>query len=406
MPIFAYRARSLATGRLVRGTARAEGLPDLMEQLRQAGYVPLAIRPVSWAARLRRRLRQLEPLGPRDRAVLYRQLATMLQAGLPLATALEVLAQQGRGGGYEAAAAVHRQMVRGATLAEAMAQSGVAFPPVHVSLVRSGELSGRLEEVLDRLAAAEEKDAALRGKVRSALIYPSVVMLVAMAVLAFMVLVVVPSFVSIFAELHADLPAPTMALLGVLGILQRRWYLVLLALVAAGAGLRSLGRTVGGRRALDRWRLRVPVLGRLQANLLLGSMGRSMAMLLGSGLPLLQALEATGEVLANSTFSRALAEVRQGVNRGESLAETMALTGVIPPFVVEMVRVGEQSGALEEMFGKTAEYYDRQAEEMVANLTALLEPMLLLIIGGLVAFILVSLFMPILTLLNAVDSAF
>lgn len=403
---YAYRARSLATGRQVRGIARAGSPTDLMEQLRQAGYVPLAIRAEGWVSRLGRMLKQLEPLQPRDRAVFYRQMATMLQAGLPLTTALEVLMQQGRGGGYEAAAAVNRELVRGAPLAEAMAQSGVAFPAVHLSLVRAGELSGRLAEVLDRLAGTEEKDAALRGKVRSALLYPSVVLLVALCVLGFMVMVVVPSFMSIFDQLQADLPALTRGLLGVLGVLQRHGFLVLLMLVAAGLGLRFLGRTPRGRRRWDRWRLQLPVVGRLQTHLLLGSLGRTMAMLLGSGLPLLQALEATGDALGNTLYKSVLADVAQGANRGESLAETMALTGVIPAFVVEMVRVGEQSGALEEMFARTAEYYDRQAEEMVANLTALLEPIMLLLIGGLVAFILVSLFMPILTLLNAVDTAF
>jgi len=406
MPTYAYRARSLATGRPVHGTARAGSPADLMEQLRQAGYVPLSIRSEGWTARLGRLLKELEPLQPKDRAVFYRQMATMLQAGLPLTTALEVLTQQGRGGGYEAAAAVKRELVRGATLADAMAQSGVAFPAVHISLVRAGELSGRLPEVLDRLAGAEEKDAALRGKVRSALLYPSVVLLVALCVLAFMVMVVVPSFMSVFADLQAELPPLTRGLLSVLALLQRNGLLILLILVTVGFGLRFLGRSAGGRRLRDRWRLRTPVLGRLHRYLLLGSLGRTMAMLLRSGLPLLQALEATGEALGNSLYRSVLADVGQGVNRGESLAEAMALTGMIPAFVVEMVRVGEQSGALEEMFAKAAQYYDRQAEEMVAGLTALLEPVMLLVVGGLVAFILVSLFMPILTLLNAVDTAF
>lgn len=406
MRTYAYRARSLTTGRQVRGTARAGSPADLMEQLRQAGYVPLSIRSSGWADRLSRLLRQLEPLQPRDRAVFYRQMATMLQAGLPVTTALEVLTQQGRGGGGEAAAAVHRELVRGAQLAEAMEQSGVAFPAVHISLVRAGELSGRLAEVLDRLAGAEEKDAALRGKVRAALLYPSVVLAVALAVLTFMVLVVVPSFLSIFADLQAELPALTQGLLAFLTVLRRHGHLVVLALAAVGFGLRFLGRTAGGRRLRDRWRLRVPVLGKLQGLLLLGSLGRTMAMLLGSGLPLLQALEAAGDALGNALYRSVLADVGQGVNRGESLADSMALTGAIPAFVVEMVRVGEQSGALEEMFAKVAESYDRQADEMVANLTALLEPVMLLVVGGLVAFILISLFLPILTLLNAVDTAF
>lgn len=406
MANFSYRARSLATGRRVGGSAEAETARDLVERLRQAGYVPLAVRAEGWLPRLSRRLKQLEPLGPKDRAMLYRQLATMLQAGLPLVTALEVLTTQGRGGGHEAARAVHWQILRGATLAEGMRQSGVGFPAVHVNLIRAGELSGHLDEVLGRLAVMEEKDAALRGKVRSAMLYPTVVLLVAVAVLIFMLMVVVPTFSSMFAELEAELPPLTRWLLGAISGAQERWYLILGGLVAAVLALRGWLGTPGGRRTWDGWLLRLPVLGRLSTNLLLGSMGRTMATLLSSGLTLLQALEAAGDAAGNAVYRRAMAEVSQGINRGESLAETMKWTGVMPSFVVEMVRVGEQSGSLEAMFGKIADYYDRQADEMATNLTALLEPLMLLLVGGAVAFILVSLFMPILTLLNAVDGAF
>jgi len=406
MATYAYRARSLATGRPVAGQAEADSVRDLVERLRQAGYVPLSVRAESWPARCSRWLKRAEPLGPKDRAMLYRQLATMLQAGLPLVTALEVLTAQGRGGGYEAARAVHREILRGSTLAEAMQQSGISFPAVHTNLVRAGELSGRLATVLERLAVTEEKEAALRGKVRSAMLYPMVVLLVALGVLTFMLLVVVPSFLSIFAELEADLPALTRWLLGVVGSFQDRWYLALGLPLAGLLAVRWWRGTEAGRRGWDRLMLKMPVLGRLRTHLLLGGMGRTMAMLLGSGLPLMQCLEAAADVIPNVVYRRALSEVSQGVNRGEGLAETMRWTGLIPSFVVEMVRVGEQSGSLEEMFGKVAEYYDRQAEEMVANLTALLEPVLLVVIGGVVAFILVSLFLPILTLLNAVDGAF
>lgn len=406
MTTFRYRARSLASGRLVMDSAEAESAQELAEQLRQAGYVPLALRAEGRVTRWLHRLKQLEPMGAKDLALLYRQLATMLHAGLPLVMALEVLSGQDRGRVHEVARAVHHEILRGLPLADSLEQSGLLFPPVHINLIRAGELSGHLDQVLERLAAMQEKEVALRGKVRSATLYPSVVLLVAVSVLTFMLLVVVPTFLSIFDELDAELPLLTRGLLSVVHVVQHWWYVLLGLLVALGLAARGWVQTPGGRRALDSWMLRLPVFGRLNTLLILGSMARSLAMLLGSGLPLLQVLEATGEVLGNSVFRRALVEVHQGVSRGESLAETMRWTGVIPSFVVEMVRVGEQAGSLEPMLAKVAEYYDRQAEEMVGNLTSLLEPIMLVGIGGVVALVLVSLFLPILTLLNAVDKAF
>lgn len=404
MAVYLYRARSMASGRLVRGQAEAESALELAEQLRQAGYVPLSVHAQSRLATWLKRLKQLEPLGPKELALLYRQLSTMLHAGLPLVMALEVIAGQERGRVQLAARAIHQGILRGSQLAEAIARSGVPFPEMHVNLIRAGELSGTLDQVLDRLATMQEKELAVRGKVRSATIYPLVVLLVALGVLTFMLLVVVPTFLSIFEELNAELPVLTRGILGVARVIQRWWYIVLAALVVLGVGANRLFRTPAGRRALDTWRLRLPVFGRLNSHLLLGSMGRTMAMLLGSGLPLIQILEAAGDAVGNSVYRRALEEVKQGVSRGETLADTMRWTGIIPPFVVEMVRIGEHAGALEPMMLKISEHYDRQAEEMVTNLTALLEPAMLVLIGGVVALVLVSLLLPILTLLNAVET--
>lgn len=402
MAFFQYRARSATTGRLVQGTAEAENASDLVEQLRQTGYVPLSVRGDGrlglWAKRLRKRT----VLGTRDLSLLYGQLATMVRAGLPVITALDVLAGQERGPVRDAAGALHHQIVRGSSLAEAMTQSGLAFPPVQIDLIHSGELSGHLDTVLERLATLQQKELALRGKVRSAAIYPAVVMLVAAGVLTFMLLVVLPTFTDIFAELQAELPPLTRWMLALVETVRHRWALVLLLLAALVMGLRWWARTPRGRRDLESWVLRLPVFGRLQTLLVLGSISRNMAMLLGSGLPLMQVLEAAGQAAGNAVYRRALTDVRQGVTQGETLADSLRWTGVMPAFLVEMVQVGEESGSLDQMLSQVAAYYDRQAEEMAANLSALLEPVMLVVVGGIVALVLVSLFMPILTLLNAV----
>lgn len=328
----------------------------------------------------------------------------MTQAGLPLVTALAVLARQGSKRAHLTAARVLRLIHRGDSLGEALARSGVAFPAVHLALIRSGELSGQLDRVLDRLAAMAEGEVALRAKIRSAMLYPLMVLLVALVVLLFMVLFVVPSFAGIFRDLHAELPLATRILLQVAAVVRAWGHVGAGLLVALVAGALLWARTPGGRRSLDGILLRVPVLGTLAGYQILGRLTRGLALLLGGGIPLLEALDAAGTIAGNSLYARALIEARQGVARGESLAESLRYTGVIPDFVVEMVRVGEQAGSVEAMLTSAADAYDRQAAEMVANLTSLLEPVLLVVIGGLVGVMVLALLLPVLSLLGAVEA--
>lgn len=406
MAIFQYQARNAATGRLVRGSVEAESVSELMEQLRQTGYIPLKVDAAarrSWLGKLG--LNQ-GPLRSKDLAVFYRQLSTMVKAGLPVVTALEVLAGQEEGRIREVAAAINLRILRGSSLAEAMSESGNAFPAVQVELIRSGEMAGHLDTVLERLAVVEEKELNLRSKVKSATIYPCVVVLVACGVLTFMLTVVLPTFMGIFEEFNAELPVMTRTLLAVVTGIRRWWAIVLVAIAALIFFFRRWAITPQGRRTVDHWKLRIPVFGQLQTKMMLASMSRNLSMLLGSGLTLMPVLMATTQVMGNAIYRRALEEVRGGITQGVSLAESMRWTGVMPDFVVEMVQVGEQTGELEAVLGKVAEYYDRQVEDMVANLSSLLEPFLLLIVGVLVALVLVSLFTPIVGLLNVVDAGF
>jgi len=406
MAVFQYQARNAATGRLVRGSVEAESVDDLMEQLRQTGYVPLRVTTAvrnTWLSKLGP---GQGPLKAKELAVFYRQLSTMVRAGLPVVTALEVLAGQEQGRIREVAAAINLRILRGSSLAEAMSESGNAFPAVQVELIRSGEMAGHLDAVLERLAAVEEKELNLRSKVKSASIYPCVVVLVACGVLTFMLTVVLPTFMGIFEEFDAELPIMTQILLGVVNGIRRWWAIVLVAIAALVFLFRRWANTPEGRKTVDHWKLRLPVFGQLQTKMLLASMARNLSMLLGSGLTLMPVLMATTQVMGNAVYRRALEEVRSGITQGASLADSMRWTGVIPDFVVEMVQVGEQTGELEQVLGKVAEYYDQQAEEMVANLSSLLEPFLLLFVGVLVALVLVSLFTPIVGLLNVVDTAF
>lgn len=406
MANFQYQARNEATGRMVRGSVEAESAADLVEQLRQTGYVPLRVQAVTPSALLSKLGNSRGPLKSKELSTFYRQLATMVKAGLPVVTALEVLAGQEQGRIREVASAVNLRILRGASLAEAMSESGSAFPAVQVELIRSGEMAGHLDAVLERLAEVEEKEQNLRSKVKGATIYPTVVMLVAFGVLTLMFTVVLPTFMNIYAEFDAQLPVMTRILMGVVSGIRRWGLLVVLLIVGLVIASRRWSNTEQGRRKVDAWKLKMPVFGKLQTYLMLSSMARNLSMLLGSGLTLMPVLVATSQVMGNSVYRRALEEVREAVTQGASLADGMRWTGVMPDFVVEMVKVGEQTGELEQVMGKVADHYDRYAEDMVSNLSSLLEPFLLLFVGVVVALILVSLFTPIVSLLNVVDSGF
>jgi general secretion pathway protein F len=398
VPLYAYRALD-RHGRITGGTIEAESLRGARQRLRRTGVYPVELDEEREAAARRPALELSlvrERVPSRELAAMTRQLATLVAAGLPLVEALAALAEQTeREGLRRTLARVRQQLTEGRALADALADHPRIFSPLYVNMVRAGEASGALDVVLGRLADYTESQARLLAKVRSALTYPAIMLVLSSAILFFLVSYVVPKVTRIFAETQQQLPALTVVLIAVSGAAARWWWLLLLGLAAAALGGRAWARTPAGRERIDRLTLRVPYLGRLAQKLAIARFARTLATLLASGIGLLQALDIVKNIVDNRLLARAIEQARDAIREGQSIAPPLAASGLFPPLVVHMIAVGERSGELETMLGKAADAYDDEVENAVTGLTSVLEPLMIVFMGAVVLFIVLAILLPI-----------
>ena len=328
-----------------------------------------------------------------------RQLATLVKAGMPLLRALQTVSDQLDPGPLRNVfLAIARDVESGVKLSEALAAHPRWFPPFYVNMVRAGEVGGLLDEILKRLAELLEKQARLRDRVKSALMYPAFVMVAAVAILIILMAFVVPTFLGMFTELGSSLPLATRILVAVCTAVRTWWWAVGLALVGAAMALRLAVATPLGRRVMDRATLLAPVAGSLVERLLIARFARTLGTLIASGVPILTALETVRATVTNVVIDDALKEVERSLKGGESLARPMELSGVFPPLVTRMVALGEETGQLDRMLMQVADSYDEEVEVQLAGLTQLLEPLLIVFVGGMVGFIVIAMFLPLLSL--------
>ncbi|MDP3723611.1 MAG: type II secretion system F family protein [Candidatus Omnitrophota bacterium] len=328
-----------------------------------------------------------------------RQLATLVKAGMPLLRALRTVSDQLDPGPLrDVFAAVATDVESGIKFSEALASHPRWFPSFYVNMVRAGETGGILDEILKRLAELLEKQSRLRDRVKSALMYPAFVMVAAVGILTVLIVFVVPTFLGMFTELGSTLPLPTRILVGVCTVARAWWWVVLLLAVGGGALLRMFLKTSTGQRLMDRGALAAPVLGSLVERLLIARFARTFSTLIASGVPILSALETVRATVTNVVIDDALQDVERSLKVGESLARPMELSGVFPPLVTRMVALGEETGQLDRMLMQVADSYEEEVEVQLAGLTQLLEPLLIVFVGGVVGFIVIAMFLPLMSL--------
>ena len=328
-----------------------------------------------------------------------RQLATLVKAGMPLLRALRTVSDQLDPGPLrEVFTAVAADVEAGVRFSESLSSHPAWFPTFYVNMVRAGELGGLLDEILKRLAELLEKQARLRERVKSALMYPVFVMVVAVGILIVLMAFVVPTFLGMFTELGSALPLPTRILITACDFVRGGWWIVLLALAGLWALLRAGLKTPQGRRLVDQALLNAPGIGSLVERLLISRFARTFGTLIASGVPILSALETVRATVMNVIIDEALQDVEQSLKVGESLARPMELSGVFPPLVTRMVALGEETGQLDQMLMQVADSYDEEVEVQLAGLTQLLEPMLIVFVGGVVGFIVIAMFLPLMSL--------
>jgi len=396
---YRYKVRDRA-GKVRRGEVDASSPSIVAQALRDRGLIPLSIEEKR-AGGLQREITipgLSDRIKQRDIVVFSRQFATMVNSGLSLIKALSVLVEQTESAGLaDVLGQVKHDVEKGTSLSAALARHPKAFSPLYVSMVRAGEVGGVLDETLDRLADMLESNLQLRSKVKSALAYPVVVGTLIAAITTGMMLFVVPIFVKMYEDAGpgVTLPVPTQMLIGVSGLLVRFWLPLLAVGVVLGVGLRRWKKTETGRYRWDAFKLRVPVFGRLFQKTALSRFARTFAVLSRTGVPVLQTLDIVAETSGNAKIERAVSDVKRSVREGESLAEPLGRHDIFPPMVVQMMTVGEETGAIDTMLMKVAEFYEREVDDTVNAMTSLLEPLLLVAMGLTVGGILIALYLPI-----------
>jgi type IV pilus assembly protein PilC len=404
MATFRYSARD-ASGRVVAGAIDAETEVLVLGKLQEMGFFVTNLQRQSGGAVSLRRLDlgKLRKVGMRELTVFTRQFATMVNAGLSMVRTLNILEQQTESAKLKTIVGdVRKHVEEGMTLSDALGQHPDTFSALTINMVRAGEIGGVLDDVLNRLAIFYEKDLSLRQKVRAAMTYPAAIFTFALGVIFFLVFFILPQFIGFFEGLDLQLPLPTRVLIFVTHLLTGYWYVFLGGLLVSFWGLRVYIGTERGRFRWDRYKLRVPVFGPLLRKVTISRFTRTLGTLITSGVPIMQALEVVSKAVENKIVGQAIDHVRNSIREGESIALPLQNSGLFPPMVVQMTAVGEETGTLDSMLQKVADFYDAEVESTLVQLTSILEPLLIMFLGFVVGFIVLSFYMPLYQLITGI----
>ncbi len=402
MKRFNYKAKDKSTGKIVKGSIQAENEQTAGQLLIEQGYIPDSV--VEEGAndpfvKMTKRVRG------KDRIIFTRQLSTLIGAGLPLSASLRTVAEQTQSKGMkEVAEEIITAVESGKSLYEAFSDHPKVFNGVYLALIQAGEASGTLDLALKRLADQDEKDAAMMSKIKGALVYPAIILFVIIAVLAFMMIAVVPQVESLYQDMGGELPALTQALVSMTNFFGEYWWLVLIILVSVIGGVFYAFRsTPWGRRTFDWFKIRVPIFGGLFRKLYVSRFARTAEMMIATGVPLLDSItisiDAINNIVVEEDFRESLALIKGGKPLSESLAERQYMLPLIP----QMAGIGEQSGKIDEMLGKAAQVYENELDEKISNISTMIEPILMVVMAGLIGVVVGGTLLPIYSLVNSVS---
>jgi len=399
MASFAFSGRTRA-GQTISGERAADTMDAAVASLRREQILVTQITPMKEKA--------AKPKGPKDKAVaaknlaiFTRQFSVMIDAGLPLVQCLEILGNQEEDKNFSAVILATRGDVEsGATLADAMRKHPKTFDPLFTNMIAAGEAGGILDTILKRLAVYIEKAVKLKGQVKSAMIYPVAVILIAAVVVGVILWKVIPTFANLFAGLGAELPLPTRIVIALSNNLVRFGPFLLVGLAAIGYGFKAYYGTEGGRKTIDTILLKLPIMGVLLRKIAVARFCRTLSTLLASGVSILEALDITARTSGNAVIEEGILATRKSIERGETIAAPLRETNVFPSMVVQMIGVGEATGALDTMLGKIADFYEEEVDVAVAGLLTLLEPIMIALLGGVVGGIVIAMYMPIFDLIS------
>jgi type IV pilus assembly protein PilC len=393
---FQYSVRD-RSGKLVNGKMDGDSQAAVVQKLKGMGYAPVSISASN--AGVQREIK-LPSLGAKvklkDLAVFSRQFATMINSGLSLLRALSILEEQTESKELAKILTEVRQDVEtGQSLSAALSKHPQIFPPLMVNMTRAGEVGGFLDSVMLQIAENYEAEVKLRGKIKSAMTYPVVVFCIAILAVVGMLLFIVPVFASIFTTLGGELPAPTRILVAMSSILKTFFPIILVGLIAGFITWQRVRHKENVRRFVDPLKLKLPVFGTLFQKIAISRFARNLGTMMSSGVPILQSLDIVAETTGNTVVGDAVRDVQDSVRNGESMSAPLAQHAVFPPMVVQMMVVGEDTGALDAMLHKISEFYDQEVEATTEALTALIEPLMIAVLGGIIGSMIIALYMPI-----------
>ena len=411
-----------ARGEETTGSVTAGDEADAIAQLRKSGLYPTQVAPagkggVSSTAKRRAKKGQKGKSGSKNAAggrvkgkvlmIFTRQLATLVDAGLPLLRGLSVLGNQEKNR-VMAGTVTHLadSVAGGGTFSESLGQHPKIFDKLYVNMVKAGELGGVLELVLNRLAEYQEKAQKLKNRIIAAMVYPIIVLMIAMLILIFLMTVIVPKFEQIFADMLGDVPLPgiTRFVIAISDGLTNNWLLILIVLVVAFVGWKVFAMTAAGRNSIDRWKLYIPLFGPIQLKSAISRFTRTLGTLVTSGVPILQALNITRETSGNMIVANAIDKVHEAVREGESVVAPLEASRIFPPMVISMVDVGEETGQLPDMLLKIADVYDDEVDMAVDAMTSMLEPIMIVLLALVVGTIVIALFMPMISIITEMNN--
>ncbi len=406
MPTYTYKVRD-ATGKMIFSTMEAETQKIVRDKLREKNFLIVSITEPRTGLNQDIKIPGLGDglPGLKPVAIFSRQMATMIDAGLPLVQSLAILARQVEHKGLQKILKDVRIDVEGGLpFSDAISKYPKVFNRLYLNLVRAGEVSGTLDMVLDRIAIFQEKDLALRGKIRGALTYPVIVLVFALGVTYFLLTTVVPQFAGILISLNAPLPLITQGLIATSNFLQNQTLLMVAIIAVLVIAYRWYYAREDGRRVIDRIKLKMPVFGNLISKAALASFSRTLSLLIKSGVNIIESLDITRGAANNAVVEDALLNAKNAVMQGEQMSQPMAAAvEVFSPMVVSMVAIGEETGGLDTMLDKIADYYDREVDEAVDQLTAAIEPIMIIFLGAIVGLIVAGMFLPMFSIIGALS---
>ncbi len=400
MPTFVWKGRT-ATGASASGELSAQSQADVVAALRQKKIIPTSIK-------IKEEKKGFALFGSRVSkralAVFTRQFSTMLGAGLPLLTCLEILSKQTESAGLKTVLGEVRSDVEGGlSLADALRRQPKVFDNLFVNMVESGETGGALDTILQRLATYLEKSVALQRKIKGAMVYPVIISVVAVLAIAVLLIFVIPIFAKMYQGVGRELPAMTQLVMKISDFMKVAALPLLIGIILLFTIIRRWHKTESGAKAMDPLFLRLPVFGDLIKKQSIARFSRTLSTLLSSGVPIIDALEITAKSAGNWVIEDAILKARVSIKGGENIADPLSKTAVFPPMVTQMIAIGEASGGLDEMLSKVADFYDAEVDQAVENLTNALEPIIMVVLGGVVGFLVISMYLPIFQLASTIS---